>query len=426
MSLRRAAGGPGLLALALWAWAVGPEASAGVDVTLTSLVSARPELRQGQAVTAAPLLELISLSASGLDTPWVNGARLYVSAWGELRPLELGGRGAARGDVQLAFAEGRLWSDQLRLVIGRQLVSGGAARFLHLDGIRADYQPRRWLRLTAWGGVPVNARFTYHQGDLTAGGRVAWAPSWDAELGASYAVALDRGILSRNDVGVDARWVPSRAVWVAASALYSLGEQRLAEAEVGPRFRPFNPVELAVLVRRVAPDLLIPRSSIFSVFAEPERDEVGGSVLWEVSSALALLADYHRLWIDGAPGSDAGAQVVARLGAARPTVLTGQLRLLEAPGSGYGYVRARLSASHRLSPALGLTAEVDAFYRDPPMNGVRHSAVAAASASWAFAPEWQAVLTAGAGTTPEYVARLEVMARVVYRFTAFQGDGSRR
>jgi hypothetical protein len=419
----RGAGGRGLLVVAALGCAAAGPARAGVEVGLVSVLSARPELREGgRAVTAAPLLELLSLSADGFEVPWISEARLHVSAWGELRPLELGGRDPARGDVQLAFAEGRLWDQRLRLVVGRQMVVGGAARLLHLDGLWAELQVQRGWRLSAWGGAPVSARFAIHQGDAAAGGRLAFVPSWDSELGVSYAMALDRGILSRSDVGLDARWAPSRAVWVSVSALYSALEGRLAEAEVGPHWQVLESVQLSFAARRVAPDLLIPRSSIFSVFAEPERDEVGASVLWEPARELGLLGEYRGLWNEGAPGSDAAVHVVGRLGPARATLLTGQIRLLQLAAGG-GYLRARLGASHRVSPALRLTLDGDAFWREQPMNGVRHSAVVSTTASWSFAPEWLAVLSLGAGTTPEYAARVEAMAKVAYRFTAFAGSG---
>jgi len=249
---------------------------------------------------------------------------------------------------------------------------------------------------------------------------VAWAPSWDSEVGASYAFVLDRGLVSRHDAGVDGRWAPSRSLWVSGHALYSLAEARVVEAELGPHWRALPALELALSARRVSPDLLLPRSSILSVFAEPARDELGAVAVWELRPEVAVSADARAIWLSGSPGSDAGAQV-----AARPwpgTLITGELRWLNAYDQ--GYVRARVAASRRLTSKVVLTADADAFWRDRAVNGVSHSAVASATASWSPAPDWLAVLELGAGTTPELVAEARAMVKVAWRFRVASADRS--
>ena len=412
--------GRAVLAVAALAGAVARPAVAGVEVSLISYLSARPEIRDGRAITAAPLLELVSVDAWGLNAPGLGSARLHVSGWGSLGLLGTSPRGPAAGDLDLAYVEGRGFEDRLRLVLGRQLVGGGAARFLQLDGALAEYSLARRLRVTAWGGVPVAARFNVRQGDAAGGGRVAWAPSWDSEVGASYALVLDRGLVSRHDAGVDGRWSPSRSLWISGHALYSLAELRVVEAELGPHWKIFPALELALSARRVSPDLLLPRSSILSVFAEPSRDELGAVATWEVRPEVAVTADVRAAWLSGVPGSDAGALVAARV--APGTLLTGELRWLNAFDQGYW--RARVGASRRLTTNLVLAGDADAFWRSTAVNGVNHSAVASAAASWTFAPDWLAVAELGAGTTPELAAEARAMVKVAWRFRVAASDRS--
>ena len=416
MSRARAA----VTTLVALACAVAGTAAAGVAVSLVSYLSARPELRDGQAVTAAPLLEMLSVNAWGLNAPGIKDARAHVSGWGTLGLLDLPRRGSVAGDVQLAFVEGRLFGERLRVVAGRQLVGGGAARFLQLDGLLAEYLLPRRLRLAAWGGLPVSARFGVRQGDAAAGGRVAWAPSWDSEVGASYAFVLDRGITARHEAAVDGRWLPTNAIRVQGHALFSLAEARLVEAELAPYWRIWPTLEVAVSARRVAQDLLLPRSSILSVFAEPDRDEVGAIAIWEPRPELAVTADARAAWLSGVPGSEAGARLVART--APGTLIVGELRWLGALNR--GYLRARLAASRRLTQKLVLTADADAFWRDRPVNGVNHSAVASATATWTFAPEWLAVAELGAGTTPEMAAEARAMVKLAWRWNVSASDRS--
>lgn len=413
--------GHAFVAVAALACAAARPAAAGIDVSLVSYLSARPELRDGRALTAAPLLELVSVDAWGLNAPGVRDARVHVSTWGVASLLDLPQRGSLSGDVDLAYVEGRLLEDHLRVVAGRQLVTGGAARFLQLDGLFAEYSLARRLRVTAWGGAPVAARFNVRQGDAAAGGRVAWAPSWDSELGASYALVLDRGLVARSDAGVDGRWAPANALWVTGHALWSATEARIIEAELAPHWRALPSLELAFSARKVAPDLLLPRSSILSVFAEPERDELGAIATWEIRPELAVTADARAAWLSGSPGSDAGARVAARVAAG--TLVIGELRWLGAFDQG-GYLRARVAASRKLTPKLVLAVDADAFWRDRAVNGVNHSAVASATASWAFAPEWLAVAELGAGTTPELAAEARGMVKLAWRWSVAASDRS--
>jgi hypothetical protein len=179
-------------------------------------------------------------------------------------------------------------------------------------------------------------------------------------------------------------------------------------------------VELALSARRVAPDLLLPRGSILSVFAEPERDELGAVAVWEPLPSLALTADARAVSLSGSAGSDAGALVAAR--PVPGTLITGELRWLNAYDQ--GYVRARVAASRRLGTKVVLAADADAFWRDTTVNGVNHSAVASVTASWTPAPDWLAVAELGAGTTPELAAEVRAMIKVAWRLRIAAADRS--
>lgn len=403
------------MATAFFASSLALPARADVEATSTTVLTARPEIRAGQAYGALPLIELLGLSASGFDNPWVTDARVRVSAWGELRPSELPARGSASGDVDLAFAEGKLFEKRLRLTLGRQFVFGGGARSAHLDGASGEVRLSSGLGLLAYGGATVVPRFAVRRGDALAGARAFWSPSFDTELGVSFIQVLERGLSARQDLGVDGRWEPSRDLTVAGHALYSLAERRLAELDLGPRWQIGEGVEVSALYRRTSPDLFLPRSSIFSVFAEQSRDEAGAGILWHPRPRLGLYADWRAVWVGEGLGTDAGGQLTLGLGPLSRTRLSAQARVLQIPGS--GYVRARATASHRLPSDLSLALDADWFLLDRPVNGERMSIAAAAVASWPFAPEWLAALSVGAGSTPTFQSRFEVLAKVGYRFS---------
>lgn len=402
------------LALLLVA-AGGPASGATVDATSTTLLIARPELRAGEVRTGAPLVQQVGLTARGLEASWADDVRLHVVAWGRLNATALGEHGGLGGDVDLAFAQGRLLQRRLLLRAGRQLVFSGGARVSYLDGVHADARLWRGVGLSAFGGAPVRASFAVQRGDWVMGTRLYWAPSVNAEVGASFTYGLDGGELSRQDLGLDARYVPMPGLSLSGYSLWSTAEARLAQLDVGPRWQPLPDVEVSAAYRRTAPDLLLPRHSIFTVFAEEARDELGAGASWQATERVGVYADYRAILVSDGLGSDVGGRVSVRLGPFARTIVSGQLRLLRVPLN--GYVRARVSAIHRLPADLSLALEADSYLLDRPVNGQRQSLTGLASLNYDIAPGWRAGLTGIGSTTPSFESRFDVLAKLTYQLT---------
>src|SRR5262249_47371445 len=160
---------------------------------------------------------------------------------------------------------------RVSLRAGRQLIFGGAARALPLDGLDVRSRLFDGVSVDVYGGVPATPRFAVSQGDAAAGGRVFSRPSPRLEPGASCRHVLGDGRIDRQEAGVDARFSPRPSLAVTALALWSTVEARLAEAQLQTIWQPVRKVEISFDAARQSPDLLIPRGSIFSVFAEETR-----------------------------------------------------------------------------------------------------------------------------------------------------------
>src|SRR5437763_8620751 len=106
-----------------------------VDATATTLLSGRQDPRDGSVHTVVPLYQSLSLLATDLRAPWLEDTRVVVSGWGELLAGDPRDGATGTGDVDLAYIEGRAASRRLTLRLGRQLIFGGAARALQLDGL---------------------------------------------------------------------------------------------------------------------------------------------------------------------------------------------------------------------------------------------------------------------------------------------------
>jgi hypothetical protein len=413
----------GALALALAA-AVAPVAEAArVDATATTLLLTRPEITGTTTRAQAPLLELLDISASEFDAPWGgNNLRARVVAWGRWETTGVNGQALA-GDVQLAYAEGSSEDRRLMLRAGRQFVlQGSGTRALYLDGGLVDARLWRQLGIRAFGGAPVAARFGARSEDVITGARVYYAPSWGTQFGASYTLGLDEGEFSRSEVGVDGRMELATSIHLTAYSLFSLTEERLVELDVSPRWSVRPNLELWAGFRRTAPDLWLSRNSIFSVFAEERRDELGAGVYYEPLRYLGLSADLRGLRNATGDGYDAEARARLGLGQRANTKLHVMLRRLDI--TDYGFTLTRLGVSQRLWRGLSLTADGEVYFLDEPINGQDRSYSTTTSLLWEFLPRWRAGVTAVGTTNPTWERRLEVLAKLTYNFST-AGGGAR-
>jgi hypothetical protein len=418
----------GLWLCALPAAAGAPPAAAVrepiVRVDSTTFVYTRPEWRAGETDTFAPIIQWLGVTARGIDTPVADDLRFQLSAWGQLQPVPLAGEKNATGDVDVAYVQGRLLNQRLGVTLGRQLVTGGAARILHLDGANVDVRVAGGLGVTAFGGLQTIPRFDVASGDNVVGGRLYYRHSFDTEVGASIINVMDDGEVGRRDVGFDARWAPFPELALTGSTVFSLEEEMdLVDGEVSAQYVLFPTVMVRADVRRSAPDLYISRASIFSVFSSEERDAYGGAVFWEPVEPLGVSAEYHRVRIRNEAdipddrGHDIQGQVTVR--PLRRTRLGVDGRFLDMPGAGYRLARVWLR--HALSNSVAMSLFGEGTRLIQPVNGEDTALLGGATASWAFARSWRAMVSGALGSSPFFDRQYELSARLSYEISPFSG-----
>lgn len=381
---------------------VGPPAGGGFGVT--------PALPPR---TVAPFYELVGLRVRNLDTPAFQDLGITLDAWGSLTVPGAPPAGLA-GDVNLLFVEGRTFQRRLGLRVGRQSVFGGAARFQYFDGVSAEVRGPVGLGVSAFVGQPVAARFgNFLRADLVTGGRLFWAPTFDAQVGLSVLHSTQAGALVRQDVGADARW-RLRNLTLTGMLSWSVAEKRLVELDVGPRFQPLPALELTLNYRRSAPDLFLPRNSIFSVFADTSRDDLGASLFYQLGRAGSVYADGRALWINGELGYELALRAAVAVPGRRDTNASVQLRRLSLRSN--GVLQGRVGARHVLPMGLGLAVDLEAYGLDAPVRGKSVSVSGSASGTWQWGPAWLLGVTCFAGSTPYVDSRVELMAKLTYVF----------
>ena len=402
------------IAAAVLALGTGGAWAADVEVHSNTLIGGRPDVVDGQVKTVVPLYEQVGLRARNLPMPGFADVGVSVDAWGGLI-LPGSPSGLAASDVNLAFIEGKLFKKRLKLRLGRQFVVGGTARANSFDGLLADYTSQSGLGLSTFVGVPVERRFSNTlRGDFVFGTRAYWGPSIQTQVGLSYVHMLKRGALSRQEVGLDARWQPLRSLGFSGALIWCVADTRFSEIDVGPRWTPTQNLEVLLNYRRTAPELFLPLNSIFTVFADTNRDDLGLSVGWQFTRALSILGDARLLWINGEQGYDVG----ARLGfkPQRATSVTAQYHRLQVPANGYH--QGRIGARHLLPSGLGLAVDLETYVLDKAIRDQTVSFSASTTATYAIGRSWLAGVTLFAATTPTFESRYEVIGKLSYVFAS--------
>ena len=385
-----------------------------VTASATTIVSGQRDARDGTVHTVVPFLEMVSLRASDINNRVLGDTQIVVSGWGEAVAGDPRDRKSALGDVDVAYLQGSTWSRRLTLRLGRQFVYPGTAGNVQLDGLAPTLRVGAGLGLSGFIGVPVTPRFGYSRGEFATGARAFWSRSYESEIGVSVLEILgsERHVF-RRDAGFDARYRVLDSLAMSGLARWSLSETRLAEASAAANWHPCRYVDVTADYRRTAPDLFLPRYSIFAVFAQETRDEFGGFVSvrpWP--RHLELQGDFHEVHDANGWGWNGGGKATLRLGRSGGTRVGVESRRLLI--SGGGYIMGRAFGWHTITTKIRVVADFDVYHLDEPLNGQKGSFFGSGSLVYDVLPAWRAVLTGMGNMSPYATHQIEGLLKIVY------------
>lgn len=426
--------------LALTPLAGSPARADTVDVTSTTMVRAGQETRSGVAgqkpdlATVTPAFEILSITARDVTNPLVRDLSIVVSGWGSYDFGDLrwdnGTTSNLTGDLQTGYLQGRLLDRHLTLRLGREMVMTGAARMIHLDGGEAIALLPLGVRLSAYVGSPVSERFTSRRaifnwnpagGDLAYGGRAAWSyglpglPGRGIDLGVSANVVQDHGDPVRQEVAGDARLQPWRDLTLTGFAAYSLYDDRWSEFGARGSWNVTRALRLEADARHLAPDLLLARNSILSVFTSEERNVFGAGAFYELGHGLHVGASWH---FDVEPGRNQGdSKFLGKEGEARLEWERGRdsagVEALYLDALENGYVAGRVFGRHQMGRFFAAADVLANFFREK-VNDEKLALTGALTGGLELARGFSAVVSGRAGVTPFFEQTYDIMVKLVY------------
>ncbi len=174
--------------------------------------------------------------------------------------------------------------------------------------------------------------------------------------------------------------------------------------------------------RHTAPDLFLSRASIFSVFSEEARHEIGGEIsLWPHRRVSIDVGSYALVRPAGL-GNRSDLRPRIRLGDHEQTTLGIDVSLLMLGDSASvgreGYVETRVFGMTKIARKVLVSLDLDGYFYLRAVNGQSRSLNANLTVAYDITPSWRAALTGAIGSTPYMVAREELIAKVIYVLAA--------
>lgn len=421
------------LVASLGVLAAGPGRGDTVEASSTTLLMVRAQQREGGLRTVAPIYELLTVSGRDIGNPIAENLQFVFSGYGagSIGRNLVWYSGASPqdrffADFDLAYVQGELFRRAVQLRLGRQMVGGGVAGMLQVDGAGAIVRLPVGIGLSAFAGSPVSHLFDARGGDPTynpyrgtfaTGGRASFTlPSW-GEIGASMVEVKDGGDPGRRQAGADVRVMPLPALTLFANTNYDLHEKRWAENNVVAQVQVLPKLLVRADYRQVDPDLLLARDSILAIFTSERRNEVGAGFQYGVWKGFTFSGDYHRLKEQDGNGHRASGRAtwVAAHGLTAGAEL-GFQSMSSHPSGSYlnnGYLLARAFCSKNFGRVAG-TLDLQEYALRNEVNGSKNSFLGTATAAYLLGRGFSVLLSGSGGATPYYERRFDVLAKLSY------------
>ncbi len=347
---------------------------------------------------------LIILQGDGRASPWVDAEAM---AWG----------GSRTGNYDVLSAMVRLHDPRnfVQLRLGRQILTVGALRPVHVDGADVRLRSPTGTSIEAYGGVPVQPQFAYRAYDWVAGGRIAQQLGTATSLGTSYYQQREDGRLAYEAAGVDFATAPARWLDLSAHGTYALIDPGLAEvgASLAGRFGDVRP-ELYATHR--SPSYLLPATSLFSALGDTPSDVFGASVKWRMFPRLDILPLVALRETAGDVGVDGTVRVTLRFDDRGDGAIS-----IEARRQGSGpdqWTGARLTTRVPITRTVRCSTELELVAPDSPRGRGALWPWGLVALRWAPLRRWEVAAAVEAASTPSATREVNALARLGWSWEA--------
>jgi hypothetical protein len=332
-----------------------------------------------------------------------------ANRWVDAEALAWAGNTNGNYDVLTAMVRVHDPKNHAQLRLGRQLLTVGALRPVHVDGADLRLRSPMGTSVEAFGGVPVEPQFAYRANDWLAGARLGQSLGSTSNLGLSYLQQRQGGALSYEEAGVDLASAPARWLDLAAHGAYDLIDPGLAEAGVSIAGR-FGDLRPEVYATQRSASRLIPATSLFSALGDTPAQVVGATLKWRMFPRLDLLPVLAARDTAGYVGVDGTLRVTLRFDDRGEGALSVEARR---QGSGVDqWSGARITMRVPLCARVRYSTELELVAPDDPRGRGALWPWGLVALRWTPVPSWEVAAALEAASTPTAVREVNALARL--------------
>ncbi|BCR05996.1 hypothetical protein DESUT3_30650 [Desulfuromonas versatilis] len=238
-----------------------------------------------QEDTAVPIYEYLLLNVKDID-----GKGLNFRGYGRLAD-DLADEVDVDSELYYAYLEKKGILDNLDFRLGRQFISTTAGASL-MDGLKLDYGFLGNYRLSLFGGGDVTYYEGYNADDLIAGTELSGRFLQSLDLGLSYLQKWEGGDLSHELIGFDLDYDFRNLLNLYNETQYSWLTEEITYFLAGFKYHRSPKWSLRAEYLYSLP--VFSATSIYSVFAVDEYQEVMGELGYNIDTGLRAFARYAR------------------------------------------------------------------------------------------------------------------------------------
>jgi len=231
-----------------------------------------------------PLYQYLQLSAKNL---WDSG--YSFKTYGRLAD-DTKNEVEIKSRLYYAYLEKKDFFNGLDFRLGRQFISTTAGASM-MDGLSLDYSFNKDVKSRLFFGGDVRFYDGYNLNDLISGLEVSASFLDDRlDLGFSYLQKWDTGELAQELLGFDFSYDWEGRYWLYNELQWDMISERLSYALLGGTFHLADPLILRAEYLYSLP--VFSSTSIYSVFAVEEYEEVMAELVWKISRHIQAFTRY--------------------------------------------------------------------------------------------------------------------------------------
>ena len=306
--------------------------------------------------TALPLFQYLQLRVKDIADSGYN-----FKVYGRLAQ-DVNDKVDVESRLYYAYLEKKDLLNGLDFRLGRQFISTTAGASM-MDGLSLDYAFAKNYKARVFVGGDVQYYADYNLKDVIDGIELSGKfLDDDLELSVSYLQKWDGGLLAQDLIGFDADYHLNGKLWLYNELQWDVISERLSYALVGGKYRFSSPFTLRTEYLYSLP--VFSSTSIYSVFAVEEYQEMMAELTWKASRSIQYFARYTHEFYAEFDDADVYELGVEKLRTdALYGYLTGTYRSDDDGQNLYGF---KAYASYQFLPKFraGLGANVDVLERE--------------------------------------------------------------